>query len=85
MLESMSWVSYCEWYRFYLLEPFGDAKDDWYQSQMLFASMKNSFPEADITLSDNCRYTELHVATEAPSDEPISDEDLKRKMKMMGR
>jgi hypothetical protein len=82
----MSWVEYRDWYHFYLLEPFGDAKEDWYRSQMLFATLKNTFPEAEVSLAENCRYSELPLSvTSNDDDEPISDEELKRKIKNMGR
>ena len=81
----MSWEAYCDWYHFYLLEPFGDAKDDWYRSQMLYTAYRSTFPESDVSLTDNCRYTELHIPEVEVSEEPISDDDLKRKVKNMGR
>ena len=82
MLGSMSWVSYCEWYHFYLLEPFGDIKDDWYTSQTLYAILRGAFPNAEINLNDHCRYTEIALPGQT-RDEPISDEELKLKLRSM--
>lgn len=85
MLNDMCWTQYVEWYAFYLKEPFGDIKDQYYLSQLVYSSYRAIYPEANFELDNFIfRLVEPEMGEYEADDEPISDDELKRKMKSIG-